>query len=428
MKAIRPIFLSSYPPEQCGLATFTRDSADAVDQAAGRPISSVIAIEKTHSLTEADGRVAHVIENDRLGAYRRAARVVNDGPWDVANLEHEFGLYPGAWGGEIMEFVRHCKVPIVSTLHTLPMLPDFVPWQLIRQIAAHSKAIVVMTETAAELLDTVYGVPRESVRVIPHGVPVVPFDRDRSHRAKLGLSGRKAICTFGLINPGKGLESMIRAMPKVVASCPEAIYCIVGVTHPLVKKQTGEAYREELIELASTLGVSDHVSFVNEFFSLPELIKYLQSCDVFVTPYPGEDQIASGTMAYAMGCIGAVVSTPYLYAKEVLADGRGSLVPFSSDGVPNDLALADAVLPYLEVPELLADTRRRAYRYAKSMFWPRVGRNYLDLYSQVVENDSSVRRSESSTTRETASEPTQTQSKRGTNARSRVERTTNYTT
>ncbi len=203
MKAIRPVFLSSYPPEQCGLATFTRDSADAVDQAAGRPISSVIAIEKTHSLTEAGGRVAHVIENDRLGAYRRAARVVNDGPWDVVNLEHEFGLYPGAWGGEILEFVRHCEVPIVSTLHTLPMLPDFVPWQLIRQIAAHSKAIVVMTKTAAELLDTVYGVPLESVRVIPHGVPVVPFDRDRSQRAKLGLSGRKAICTFGLINPGK---------------------------------------------------------------------------------------------------------------------------------------------------------------------------------------------------------------------------------
>ena len=428
MKTIRPIFLSSYPPEQCGLATFTKDSADAVDRAAGRPISSVIAIEKTHSLTGAGGRVAHVIENDQLGAYRRAANVVNSGPWDVVNLEHEFGLYPGEWGRDIMEFVRNCDVPMVSTLHTLPMLPDNAPWQLIRQIAAHSKAIVVMTETAAELLDSVYGVPRESVRVIPHGVPVVPFGRDRSQRAKLGLSGRKAICTFGLINPGKGLESMIRAMPKVVASCPEAIYCIVGVTHPLVKKQTGEAYREELIELASTLGVSDHVRFVNEFFSLPELIEYLQSCDVFVTPYPGEDQIASGTMAYAMGCVGAVVSTPYLYAKEVLADGRGSLVPFSSDRVPNDSALAEAVLQYVEDPNLLTETRRRAYRYAKSMFWPRVGRSYLDLYSQVSENHPSVRRSESCTTRETVSGITQAQLKRGTNARSRVEHTANYAT
>jgi glycosyltransferase involved in cell wall biosynthesis len=397
MKTIRPVFLSSYPPEQCGLATFTRDSADAVDRAAGRPISSVIAIEKTQSLTEAGGRVAHVIENDQFGAYRRAANVVNDGPWNVVNLQHEFGLYPGDWGGEIMEFVRHCKVPIVSTLHTLPMLPDFVPWQLIRQIAAHSKSIVVMTETAAKLLDMVYGVPRESVRVIPHGVPPVPFDRDRSQRAKLGLSGRKAICTFGLINPGKGLESMIRAMPQIVASCPEVIYCIVGVTHPQVKRQKGEVYREQLIELAMELGVSEHVRFVNEFFSLPELIEYLQSCDVFVTPYPGEDQIASGTMAYAMGCVGAIVSTPYLYAKEVLADGRGLVVPFSSDCEPNDRALADAVLLYLDDPRLLAESRRRAYQYAESMFWPRVGRRYLDLYSQVARKHPPVRQTKSPT-------------------------------
>lgn len=399
MKAIRPVFLSSYPPEQCGLATFTKDSADAVDQAARRPVSSVIAIEKTHSLKEAGGRVMHVIENDRLGAYRRAASIVNDGPWNVVNLQHEFGLYPGEWGGEIMEFVRHCKIPIVSTLHTLPMLPDFVPWQLIRQIAARSKSIVVMTETGAELLDTVYGVPRESVRVIPHGVPSVQFIRDRSHRATLGLSGRRAICTFGLINPGKGLESMIRAMPQIVASCPEVIYCIVGVTHPLVKKQTGEIYREELVELARSLGVSEHVRFVNEYLSLPELISYLQSCDVFVTPYPGEDQIASGTMAYAMGCVGAIVSTPYLYAKEVLANGRGLLVPFSSDHISNDRALADAVRRYLHDPNLLEETRRRAYRYAEAMFWPRVGRRYLDLYSQVAGNWPSVRPTERSATK-----------------------------
>ncbi|QDT60504.1 GDP-mannose-dependent alpha-(1-6)-phosphatidylinositol monomannoside mannosyltransferase [Stieleria bergensis] len=401
MKTIRPIFLSTYPPEQCGLATFTKDSADAVDRASGRPISSVIAIKKTHSLKHAEGRVAHVIENNQLGAYRRAASVVNDGPWNVVNLEHEFGLYPGLWGGGIMEFVRHCEVPIVSTLHTLPMLPDYEPFRLIRQIAAHSKAVVVMTETAAELLENLYGVPRESVQVIPHGVPPVPFDRDRSQRAKLGLSGRKAICTFGLINPGKGIESMIRAMPRIVASCPEAIYCIVGVTHPLVKKQTGEAYRERLIELAATLGVSGHVQFINEYLTLPDLISYLQSCDVFVTPYPGEDQIASGTMAYAMGCVGAVVSTPYLYAKEVLADGRGSLVPFSSDRDPNEGALADAVLQYLDDPNLLAETKGRAYRYAESMFWPRVGRRYLDLYSQVAGKQSPVRETKSPSTTST---------------------------
>ncbi|EGF24395.1 glycosyltransferase [Rhodopirellula baltica] len=428
MKTIRPVFLSSYPPEQCGLATFTEASADAIDRAAGRAISSVIAIENTHSLTEAGGRVAHVIEYDQFGAYRRAANVVNDEPWNVVNLQREFGLYPGDWGGEIMEFVRHCKVPIVSTLHTLPMLPDFVPWQLIRQIAAYSKSIVVMTETAAELLDTVYYVRRESVRVIPHGVPTVPFGRDRSHRASLGLSGRQAICTFGLINPGKGLESMIRAMPQIVASNPKAVYCIVGVTHPLVKKQTGESHLEGLIELARSLGVSEHLRFINEYLSLPELISYLQSCDVFVTPYPGKDQIASGTMAYAMGAVGAIVSTPYLYAKEVLAKGRGLMVPFSSDGVSNDQALADAVLRYFADPNLVAEIRRRVYQYAEAMFWPRVGRSYLELYSQVAGNGSSVRQTESGLAKSAVTEQTQPQSRRRIDTQLLVDRTAKYAT
>lgn len=379
MSTLRTIYLSSYPPEPCGLATFTKDSADAVDQVAGRRVSSVIAIEKTRSLANANGRVAHVIDNNQRGAYRQAANVVNAGAWDVVSLQHEFGLYPGHWGKGIMEFVRHCNIPIVSTLHTLPTKPDWVPFRLIREISAASEAIVVMTEAAARLLETDYGVSRTSVRIIPHGVPVVPFERDRSHRAALGLNGRKAICTFGLINPGKGLESMIRAMPQIVAKCPEAIYCIVGVTHPLVKKQTGEVYREQLMELAATLGVSQNVRFINEYLSLPELIAYLQSCDVFVTPYPGKDQIASGTMAYAMAAVGAIVSTPYLYAEEVLADQRGLLVPFSSDN-----ALAVATLRYLTEPELLAATRRRAYRYAQAMFWPQVGRQYLELFSQVA--------------------------------------------
>jgi glycosyltransferase involved in cell wall biosynthesis len=156
------------------------------------------------------------------------------------------------------------------------------------------------------------------------------------------------------------------------------------VTHPLVKKQTGEAYREGLVELARSLGVSEHVRFINQWFSLPELIEYLQSRDVFVAPYPGEDQIASGTMAYAMGCVGAVVSTPFLYAQEVLADGRGLLVPFSSDR-----DLTDAVLSFLDYPELVSETRRRAYRYAQPMFWPQVGRTYLDLYRQAGGNSNS---------------------------------------
>jgi glycosyltransferase involved in cell wall biosynthesis len=271
MHSVRPLFISTYPPEKCGLATFTRDTADAVDLAAIESSCSVAAIRKSDDLSYDDPRVVHIIDHGRSNAYQLAAELANDGPCDVVSLQHEFGLFSGPWGVDVLQFLRNCRKPIVTTFHTMMTKPERPPRQLIRMIADRSQSVVVMTKIAAKLLREVYGIGGPKVQIIPHGVPDIALDPDGNSKRRLQLGDRQVIFSFGLINRGKGLEQMIRAMPRIAASCPGALFLVAGTTHPQVKRQEGETYRESLIELAESLGVGANVRLLDSFLSLSQL-------------------------------------------------------------------------------------------------------------------------------------------------------------
>jgi glycosyltransferase involved in cell wall biosynthesis len=376
-------FVSTQVPRRCGIATFTADLSAAVKAADPSVRLSFAAIDEPSAARAYPNEVRWRMRQRDPASYRAAAAAINESRVEIVNIQHEFGLY-GVWdehGGyedHLRGFLEQLRVPVVTTLHTVAPGPE--PWmrESVRSISERSSAVVVMAETAARLLATDYGVTTPPT-VIPHGMPAVEPRGRRRLKRELGMVGKALVTTFGLVDPRKGLEHMIEAMPAIVAAHPNTLYLIVGQTHPELLKGAGEDYRNSLIAMVERLGLAGHVAFVNQYLTQREIVDYLLASDVYVTPYLDLNQITSGTLAYALGAGKAIVSTRYLHAKEALADGRGILVDLRS---PEQLA--SAVNAILGDPALKRDLEQKAYAYGKEMAWPAVGRRHFELMRDVL--------------------------------------------
>jgi glycosyltransferase involved in cell wall biosynthesis len=373
--------VGNYLPRQCGIATFTTDLCEALaGNLAGSGRVVALAMDDVEGGYDYPQRVKFQVRANVQSDYLRAAEFLNVNQFDVAVLQHEYGIFGGKFGSHVLLLAGELRMPVLTTLHTVLAEPNDDQRQIITELAARSERLVVMSAKARQLLTAAYGVPEGQVALIPHGIHDVPFVDPSFHKDQFGLEGRKVILTFGLLSPGKGIERVIDAMPAVVGQHPEAVYLVLGATHPHVKRESGDSYRVGLQQRAKRLGVEEHVIFHNRFVETGLLCEYIGAADVYVTPYRNEAQITSGTLAYALGAGKAVVSTPFWHAAELLEDGRGQLVPFGDSP-----AIAAAILQLLDNDVERNAMRKRAYQYCRPMVWDRVADSYRRLAGEVIE-------------------------------------------
>jgi glycosyltransferase involved in cell wall biosynthesis len=370
----RVALLGNHLPRQCGIATFTTDLGEAIAAVAPDVDCFVLAMNDGAHRYAYPGRVRFELADNDAAAYTRAADFLNVNAVDVISVQHEYGIFGGKGGSHLLTLLRGLRMPVVTTLHTILASPNLHQRRVMDEITALSDRLVVMTAGGAELLRDVHGVAEEKIDVIPHGIPSVPFAGSKN---RLGVEGRPLILTFGLLSPDKGIEYVIDALPSILAHYPDAVYIVLGATHPHIVERHGETYRLMLEDRAKRLGVDGNVIFHNRFVSQAELSEFLAAADIYITPYLNPEQITSGTLAYALGAGKAVISTPYPYARELLADERGILVPWRDAS-----AIATEIVALLDDPERRLSLRRRAAGHGRAMLWPAVAQTYLDTFER----------------------------------------------
>jgi glycosyltransferase involved in cell wall biosynthesis len=375
--------IGNYLPRQCGIATFTSDLLQSLALQSPDTQYWSIAMNDTQKGYDYPKQVRFEVHQNKLHEYHLAADFLNMNRVESVCLQHEYGIFGGKDGSHILALLQNLRMPVVTTLHTILHNPDTGQNAVMKELLRISNRFIVMSRLGLDMVKNKYSVDRDRIVFIPHGIPDTPFIDPNYYKDQFGVEGKKVILTFGLLHPGKGVEYVIDALPEVVARYPEAVYMILGATHPHVKRESGESYRISLQQRARQLGVDKHLVFHNRFVSLEKLCEFLICADLYVTPYLNKEQITSGTLAYAMGTGKAVISTPYWYAEEMLADGRGRLVPFADSP-----AIAEQVINLFDNPVELNAIRKRAYQFTREMVWKKVAQAYLNVFSELKEERS----------------------------------------
>ncbi|TFG08715.1 glycosyltransferase [Candidatus Thorarchaeota archaeon] len=382
------LYVSSYTPRECGIATFTEDLTKSIDALHVLKPASIVSVNDPSSSYNYGKEVVMQLEEDDKRTYSRVADRINSSDYDLINVQHEFGLFGGDWGDYLLTFLRKLSKNSITTMHTT-LSPDSEVFQSPESAAAHdsvvkeigriSSAVVVMTKMAADILKEGYGVDADKIKIIPHGCPPMPFVPSDPEKEALGLGGRTVLATFGLLSRDKGIENAIKALPEIVKEWPDILYLVIGETHPKVRLNEGEKYRNALLRLVKDLELRGNVRFHNRFLSKTELIQYLHATDVYICPYVKKEQLSSGTVTYALGAGKAIISTPFYYAQEVLAGGRGLLCEFNSP-----VSITEGIRQLLKHPEQKAHMEKLAYEYSRQMTWPRVATKYVSLFREVI--------------------------------------------
>jgi len=381
-KPIKVIYVSSYIPRKCGIATYTKDLTNDINQLNPYALAEILAINRIEENLSYPWEVKFKINYDSLESYVQAANYVNQSEADFVLLEHEFGLYGGRGGDHILAFIQTLKKPLAVTFHTIIEDPssDFGIAQ--ERLADTAKANIVMIEDSRQKLIEEYKIPEEKIAVIPHGIPDLPFGNNEKFKRKKRLSNKVVLGNINLLSENKGIEYSLEAIAKIAKEFPEIVYLVIGQTHPIVLQKEGEKYRNSLKKRIRKLGIESKVRFINEYLSLEDLLEWLQAIDIYITPYLNPIQASSGALAYAIGAGKSCISTPYLYAKEALGKERGILVPFE-----NSQAIAEVLLNLLNNPQKRKEMEKRAYAYGRLMTWSSVALQHLDLFKTIIEND-----------------------------------------